>query len=213
MINGTYSRDYRYLDEFFDSILEDVGPTLINSVHDYTSDTAISRINTVFPLSGKSILDVGCGIGRDIKKFEDLGANAIGITVNEKEWLNQLGTSIFYSDQNFIYWSISGFDLVYASHVLEHSPIPLFTLLEYKRILNDDGLLYVEVPSDKPWAIHNQNHYSIFCKEMWKELFNKAGFELVEELNLQVLISEKKGEDPYIKDEFWGFLLKKKNVS
>jgi SAM-dependent methyltransferase len=40
-------------------------------------------------------------------------------------------------------------DLVIIAHVLEHLPDPLASLLEIRRAIADDGVLYVEVPLDR----------------------------------------------------------------
>lgn len=198
-------------EELLNYLHKDVGPTLENSVHDHTSKHAIDRINSIYPLKNKCVLDIGCGIGRDMFYMESLGAKCWGVTINEKEFIKIEHPRIYLCDMHDLSL-FGGMDLIFASHVLEHSPCPLLVLKQFYTALQPYGKVYIEVPSPKPWSIHNQNHYSIFCKDMWLELFSKARFKCEEQINLKVNIAEKEGENPYIEDEFWGFILKKNEL-
>ena len=74
----------------------------------------------------------------------------------------------------------SSINLVWCRHALEHSPYPLFTLIEFNRVLADGGHLYVEVPAPNCDRTHenNPNHFSILGDRMWINLFTRAGFHL-----------------------------------
>lgn len=203
-------------EEFLESLKEDVGPTLENSVHEYTSKAAIEKINTIYPIKDKYVWDVGCGLGRDCYHFASLGAErVIGTTINFEEYKKVLeqpkptSLDFYFEDMHLDEGDTPFWDIIFMSHVLEHSPCPLLVLKQKHLVLRDDGILYIEVPSPQPWSIHNQNHYSIFCKDMWLELFYKAGFVCIEQTNLKINIETDTGK---IEDEFWGFILKKKNA-
>jgi len=44
-----------------------------------------------------------------------------------------------------------GYDLTLISHVLEHAPEPIELLEKTRRLAREGGLLYVEVPMERPW--------------------------------------------------------------
>ncbi len=195
-------------EELLRFLKKDVGPTLENSVHDYTSKAAIDKLDKLFTLKNKVILDIGCGLGRDIFYMESLGARCYGITTNAEE-LSKINHRRVYSYDMHDLHLFSNYDIIFASHVLEHSPCPLLVLKNFYYSTTPEGIVYIEVPSPQPWSIHNQNHYSVFCKDMWLELFDKAGFTCIEQTNLKINIETDTGK---IEDEFWGFILKKKNA-
>lgn len=192
-------------ESFLADLRKDIGPTLENSIHDHTSKIAIDRLHKLYNLKDKNIIDVGCGLGRDCLYMQSLGAKPLGITVNKKEFENNNFQKIHFCDMHEMY-GYQNFDGIYASHVLEHSPVPLLVLYYFNKSIKDSGFVYIEVPSPKPWSIHNQNHYSIFEKAMWLELFSKAKFKCVEQINMQVKCQL---ADGYVDDEFWGFILEK----
>ena len=56
-------------------------------------------------------------------------------------------------------------DFIFLRHALEHSPYPIFSLMEYNRILKQGSRIYIEVPAPDNDRKHefNLNHYSIFA--------------------------------------------------
>jgi len=142
------------------------------------------------------ILDIGCGQGAFMKYMVQKGFNnLIGVTLSiedsaacEEEGFETLCCD--FSDLNLKNDSV---DLIWCRHALEHSPFPIFSLMEFNRILKTNGFLYVEVPApnmDDRQHENNPNHYSVLGDRMWISLFNKTGFKVVQynqyqfELNL-----------------------------
>lgn len=129
------------------------------------------------------VIDVGCGQGVALRHFKRLGCRAVGITTNAEDLE---ACAAYYDvrrlDMHDTGLSSESWDLVWARHVLEHSPAPLFALHEFKRVLRPGGWLYIEVPMPGTSCQHetNQNHYSVLTDSMWQSLIQKAGFELVE---------------------------------
>jgi SAM-dependent methyltransferase len=79
------------------------------------------------------------------------------------------------------------FDIVWSRHSLEHSPFPLFTLMEINRITKLYGLVYIEVPAAESAATHelNPNHYSVLGKSMLLSLFERAGFQVLKSRDIE----------------------------
>jgi predicted SAM-dependent methyltransferase len=71
-------------------------------------------------------------------------------------------------------------DFIFARHVLEHSPYPMFTLLEFNRVLTLGGKIYIEVPAPGCERRHeyNANHYSILGDHQLNALLIRAGFKV-----------------------------------
>ena len=102
-------------------------------------------------------------------------------------------------------------DLIWCRHALEHSVYPLFTLLEFNRVLKMGGKLYVEVPAPDLERRHefNNNHFSVMGTVMWQALFQRTGFsiDISHEINLSLQVTEQKE----IPEKFFCYVLTKKN--
>jgi len=147
-----------------------------------------------------TVLDVGCGKGPALDLFRDAGHRAIGITASPEDVADCVaaGHDCRQMDQHGMPKEWTGFfNAVWARHIAEHSPIPLFALKEYARVMKPGGLLYLEVPSPDTVANHpaNPNHYSVFTAPAWACLLDKAGFEVTDctTINIQLGI----GPDAY----------------
>ena len=132
-----------------------------------------------------SILDCGCGPGYFLDKMKDIGyTNVTGITLSQKDFANNTARGHKVKQFDFTWLPQSdGFwdetvDLVFLRHVLEHSPYPIFTLMEYNRILKLKGKIYIEVPAPDCERKHewNPNHYSIMGHEQLIALLVRTGF-------------------------------------
>jgi len=66
------------------------------------------------------------------------------------------------------------FDVVYASHVLEHSPMPLVALLECRRVAR---VLCMAVPK-WPRLVEEPYHYSVMPVALWGHLLEIAGWRV-----------------------------------
>lgn len=149
---------------------EDTYPEERYPVHDTITARAAPLVAEHIPKGGR-VLDVGSGQGPALEWFTEHGFDVIGIDINEANARAcfERGFSVIHCDQNDLphEWT-ERFDLVWARHVLEHSPIPFFTLTEFHRVLKPGGVLYVEVPAPDTDCKHetNANHYSVFGAQM-----------------------------------------------
>lgn len=74
-------------------------------------------------------------------------------------------------------WSSNSFDIVYASHILEHSTNINNAFNEIKRVLKFDGILLFAVPcghDDEPAHVHNRE------LEGWKLDFKENNWEILD---------------------------------
>lgn len=118
-------------------------------------DMEWQAINDYIP-KGSQFLDVGCGAGYSMKRAQDdcecevfgidpepmaHGVGRIGsnYTIETDKIIKAVSESIPFENNSF--------DVVYSSHVLEHVSSEIESLKEMKRVLKDDGVLIIGVPT------------------------------------------------------------------
>lgn len=156
--------------------------------HSEISLHAIERILNRYPIGGSAVLDIGCGQGVALAEFTKRGLKPVGITLGEDyEVCRAKGYDVRQMDFSFLDFDEGSFDLIWCRHAIEHSIFPYFTLREMRRLLRPDGLVYVEVPAPDTVCIHerNRNHFSVLGRRMWEALIRRAGFEIIESLDIR----------------------------
>lgn len=166
------------------------------------------------------IVDLGCGPGYfldDMKKREY--SNVVGVTLSPKDYHinSEKGHNVKRYDFTWLPqtdgFEDEKYDLVFIRHTLEHSPYPIFTLMEINRILKQGGHLYVETPAplnDRPHEF-NLNHYSIFDAQMLIALLLRTGFEMsiVNNLEFDLHDTRPDHEGETYKEKYYCILAKK----
>lgn len=161
-----------------------------------------------------TILDVGCGQGAFMKSMMLRGyLKQCGITYSWEDVAacEAKGLAAMREDFSDLSALDSSIDLVWCRHALEHSPYPLFTLIEFNRVLKKGGFLYVEVPAPNCDRVHegNPNHFSILGDRMWVNLFVRAGFTLKDYRQLAFDIQDAGNT---MKETFYCFVLQKEKT-
>ena len=128
------------------------------------------------------ILDFGCGPGRDLKAFKDLGHQPIGL--EGAECFVELARH--YSDcevwhQDFLRLQLpeERFDGVFANAALFHVPSQELTrvLKELWATLKPGGVLFSSNPRGNNEEGWNGERYGVYYDlERWRELVTAAGF-------------------------------------
>ena len=131
---------------------------------------AEQAIRQLLPVDIKSILDVGCGSGFCEDIFKGIDENI--------DWIGQ-DYLIDGLDFTFLPYEDRIVDLVFARHVLEHSPMPLITLMEWARISKKYAI--VILPTPEYWQVFGRNHYYVLPKYNWWNLFDVAGWKIIKE--------------------------------
>jgi ubiquinone/menaquinone biosynthesis C-methylase UbiE len=134
-----------------------------------------------------AILDVGCGPGYFLDQMKSRGyTNLAGITLSpgDIKICEEKGHKIKKYDISFFpqkdgYYDES-VDFIFLRQALEHSPYPIFSLMEYNRVLKQGSKIYIEVPAPACDRKHeyNLNHYSILGEDQLMALLTRTGFKI-----------------------------------
>lgn len=195
------------LEKFFARLQSETYPESPSNIHTAITEQMIGFFfqHYSLPASAK-VLDVGCGQGVALERFQARGFRPVGITLNETDVrvCQEKGFEVYQMDQSFLDFDDKQFEFIWCRHCLEHSVFPYFTLSELSRVLKPGGYLYVEVPAPDTVCRHqsNGNHYSVLGKTMWLELFQRSGFRNLNVLDLTFEVVA--GPDLY-----WAFIQQK----
>lgn len=155
------------------------------------------------------ILDVGCGYA-DVwfRLLRDGGFTYYGVDLNEDVVAHMARLLCCQGDEDYakrgmlaqIPYPDSFFDVVYASHVLEHTTDIVQALAEIRRVMRDDGYLVFAVPCgldhEEPAHLHKRE---------------KGGW--IEDLTANGFVIEESGQFDFNLNEFHGRAVKRGHPS
>jgi len=126
------------------------------------------------------ILVIGAGDGGEVKLLKEQGYDATGTTLH---WSDKKFAKNFYDvdlhieDMHDMTFTHGTFDGIYSHHSLEHSISPLMSLFELRRVLKNDGKIYICVPQSGTGNETGIQHYSVLTETLWKHLLDIVGFK------------------------------------
>ncbi|MBI3485823.1 class I SAM-dependent methyltransferase [Candidatus Daviesbacteria bacterium] len=129
---GQYHRDEVYIQEekLFENIFQ-------------------KRVNKVMNFKKKGeVLDVGSSTGLMLKLFKDKGFNVLGVEISNKAAAlsKNRGIDVITIPFEEIQFK-KKFDVILFNHTLEHLKDPFLAINKASRLLNKDGLLYIDLPN------------------------------------------------------------------
>jgi 2-polyprenyl-3-methyl-5-hydroxy-6-metoxy-1,4-benzoquinol methylase len=140
---------------------------------------------------GSSILDVGCGSGRDSKYFSDRGFNVTGIDLTP-EFIDiasryNPAATFRLRDMRNIESLNQSFDGLWSCASFLHIPASdaQGTLEGFNRILNPDGAMFLSVKKGEgektvPYMNSTERFYTFYSQEGIERLVRAAGFDVLE---------------------------------
>jgi 2-polyprenyl-3-methyl-5-hydroxy-6-metoxy-1,4-benzoquinol methylase len=144
---------------------------------------------------GSRLLDIGFGRGYLMELAQGYGFEVYGVDSSkalvDRLWPH-MGRRVHQAviGQDDIPWS--SFDVVVASHILEHMTDPMAMLGQVRSIMNPRAVLYIAVPDidsmpfkvfGKEWDVVNPLvHFQYFTEASLSKLLNQCGFENVERI-------------------------------
>lgn len=123
-----------------------------------------------------TVLDVGCGANRVVKKFRELGVSAVGIDINHDADVIASGYKLPFKSNTV--------DLVICMEVVEHVVNSYGLLREITRVLKPRGFLYITTPTPLKDTIYRRfkctddikEHVNIKSKQDWLVILSSLGF-------------------------------------
>jgi len=113
----------------------------------------IARLESLEQQSGRPgrLLDVGASSGAFLALAQARGWDIAGVELGDegvRQARMQHGIELFHGPLEQAPFADESFDVVHASHVLEHLPDPAGFLGSCRKLLKTQGILVIEVPSE-----------------------------------------------------------------
>lgn len=192
-------RDYTKIEEYLNKLAETIYPQPQDALHTSWASESINVFASQFE-NIKTVLDVGCGEGFCQDFFERHGIAYTGVCLGADDFRSAVafGKNVLLMDYSFLEFFDKSFDLIYSRHSLEHSPFPLLTLMEWKRVAKYIALV---LPSPVHWGYFGTNHFYVLNSEQWENLFDAAGMKML--YNFKKTYPIKPNSDEQVEIEYW----------
>lgn len=208
-------RNWERMDGYLTALLKDVYPQPQDSGHSGLAKLVIDQWGALLTTC-HSVLDVGCGEGFCQPFFESWGMSYEGVCLGQDFVVaRDLGRNVKKMDFNFLEYEDRSFDMVFARHSLEHSPMPILTLMEWHRVARQ--WLGVVLPAPEWYTYVGANHYSVATMEQAKGWLDRAGWKILwEEIHEESQEVKKDSggnivfRSPLMPNEYWLFAEKKR---
>jgi len=175
-------------------------------MHKTLTESVVSKY--IDPLNlpkNAKILDLGCGPGYFLDEMKTREyTDVVGVTLSPGDiaLCQSKGHVIKPYDLSFLPQSEGYYDesvdFIFLRHALEHSPFPIFSLIEYNRVLKQNSRIYIELPAPNCPRRHeyNDNHYSILGEHQLAALLQRTGFdiEVFDTFDFELMIADPTGE-------------------
>ena len=128
---------------------------------DWTNLEKWNTLKSYFPKS-KNFLDIGAAFGDMISIALENGLDSQGIELSDycrEKVLKEKNIQLLDKELNSL--KSSSYDLIHLNHVFEHFVKPREELIQIKRVLKNNGGLYIEIP------------FQFHLIERIKNIFNK----------------------------------------
>lgn len=167
-------RNYEHIDKYLDNLLGDLYPQPPDPGHTALAQEVIdmwmSRLPTV-----KTVLDVGAGQGFCQPMFEKWGATYTGVALGPDVIpAFNAGFNVKRMDFNFLEFEDKSFDMVFARHSLEHSAMPIISLMEWSRV--STSFLGIILPAPEHYTFEGLNHYSVMSVPQFHAICRRANW-------------------------------------
>lgn len=206
-ISKFYSEDYR---SEYKGAAEPKKKHCYREMH--RANQRVSRLKEFYK-TGDKVLDIGAGAGFFTHVLQKNNVDISGIEPNKgysefarnRLGLDQIQTGYLNDIQGF-----GSYDLITINHVFEHLPEPAQSLDHMHKLLKEDGILIMEVPSAEadyhaPGKVFHVGHLYWYNADTLRALVIKHGFEILDlqhqEGTKHLNIALKKGTPP--QDESW----------
>lgn len=172
------TRDYTHFDRYLDDLAKDIYAQPPDHSHTAWAKDALKGM---VPQEVKNVLDVGCGQGFLAGVFQAEEISWEGVTLGpDVDVCKANNMPIYEADVSFLPMADDAYDLILARHILEHSPFPVLTLMEWRRVSRKFLLLIAPAPDY--WGWKGKNHYSMADKPQLRWWLERAGWKVIKEV-------------------------------
>ena len=140
------------------------------------------------------LLDVGCATGQflaEMRRYPGWEVSGVEPNGHAAEFARQVfGLTVYQKDLVSAAFPSGGFDAITLWDVFEHLHEPRAILAEVRRILKQDGILVLRVPSLDSWdarvfgpywaGLDSPRHLMVFSKNTLAQMLSQAGFRVLE---------------------------------
>ncbi len=183
-----------YAGGYFEGVGKDAGyEAYSNQEAEYfaTFDDDLRRIGEFLP--GGTVLDVGCGYGYFVRRALAAGYDAYGIDLSAEgiQEAEKHAPGRFFRGTLGEVDSLAGrrFDVLFASHLIEHITEPAHFLATCVDHLTEEGLLVLVTPNVESWlarisgprwvSFKIPEHVAYYSPRTMRRLLDDAGLEVV----------------------------------
>jgi 2-polyprenyl-3-methyl-5-hydroxy-6-metoxy-1,4-benzoquinol methylase len=194
---------------------------------EHTIETMKFIVELIPPARYNKILNIGVGEGLETKILKQLGYDPTGIISGEAniKWARENCSDIkFYAcDMHDLPFTSNTFDSIYTNQVFEHAYAPFIFLLECYCVLKPGGLMYIRTPSfrerhepNDPSSLEasyiSHHHPSMFSPNIYQQMFEKAGFNIVKRDDNEMSFLISKGPITNLHSDFHSLLVKRNKL-
>lgn len=185
-------RNWSHIDHYLNKLYSDIYPQPEDPGHTEMSRAVIDRWMSSMTTC-HSVLDVGCGTGFCQPLFEKWNVQYEGVCLGDDFVKGlELGRRVTKMDFSFLDYPDGSFDMIFSRHSLEHSPMPLLTLMEWHRVSRN--WLGLVLPHPDWYTFAGRNHYSVMNIEQINNILDIAGWAPIWNRVDERLFDERKGE-------------------
>lgn len=170
-------RNYANVERYLNKLAGDIYPQPPDPGHQAMLIAACNKWLTSLS-SLNSVLDVGCGQGQAFPILEQYARRIEGVTMGtDIDICRAKGLKVHMADMSFLPYPDNEFDLIFARHVLEHSPLPLLTLMEWHRVSKQ--WLALILPDPAHYGYGGKNHYYVLAMGQVVNLLDNSGWRII----------------------------------
>jgi len=185
---------------------------LYQRVRSYTLSKKYDLVSSI--RDGESIMDIGCATGQFLNEFKKRGWNCTGIEPDpeSREFAKKTYDLKVFGQEKLDELKDQSFDVISMWHVLEHVSDLKKRMEELRRLIKDNGSLFIALPNMDSWDAHHYDKYWAgldvprhlyhFKKENVELLFSNYGFTMHKIIPMKFdayyvsLLSEKYRKNP-----------------
>ncbi len=170
-------RNFKNFRKYIKKLSKDIYPQPPDVSH---TEWAIDALLDLLPEDVNSVIDMGCGQGFLMPYFKAKNIAWEGVTLGDDYRVcKEKDLPVHDADITFLPFVDSSYDLIFARHVLEHSPCPVPTLMEWRRV--SKKYLILICPAPDYWSYRGKNHYSVAPIQQLKWWLERSGWAIINE--------------------------------